>query len=308
MPKYFKENQEELSKGMTQTVNRNNLTRQDLIPYFEIPIKNVAALLNISLTQFKKLCRNLGISRWPYRKIQSLKSRVTTKEIAKEKLEQLFSNKPNIKGKIQKLEEEIQELLREIEEIKNSTNHTQLVNDDNGDSCSSDSVVNGKRKNEDGSSTGQYSQLNVCLTPVNEEKKRKIEENIPVIVDSIIPTHNIQQTINNQQLIGDLSHSSLIGSAQQDNCNMQHVQLNETEALLLIIDALLANNNVNIGSDGINGFDGTITRNSESPFHNIVVSQIDQKDHNTHQRIVIDQGFSKCLRSLKDGDYTGFTK
>jgi len=53
------------------TTSAQNITQKDLEPYYETPIKNVAALLNVSLTQLKRICRSLGIPRWPYRKIHS---------------------------------------------------------------------------------------------------------------------------------------------------------------------------------------------------------------------------------------------
>ncbi|KAH0896908.1 LOW QUALITY PROTEIN: hypothetical protein HID58_046476 [Brassica napus] len=42
--------------------------------FFDQPIKNAAKELNVGLTVFKKRCRELGINRWPHRKLKSLNS------------------------------------------------------------------------------------------------------------------------------------------------------------------------------------------------------------------------------------------
>ena len=41
----------------------------DLSIYFQMPEKVVAKELGICLTSLKKLCRQQGINRWPYRKV-----------------------------------------------------------------------------------------------------------------------------------------------------------------------------------------------------------------------------------------------
>ena len=43
----------------------------DLSPYFQLPEKVVAKELGICLTSLKKLCRQQGINRWPYRKVDN---------------------------------------------------------------------------------------------------------------------------------------------------------------------------------------------------------------------------------------------
>ncbi|KAK6936671.1 RWP-RK domain [Dillenia turbinata] len=42
--------------------------------YFDVPISTAAKNLNVGLTVLKKRCRELNITRWPHRKIKSLKS------------------------------------------------------------------------------------------------------------------------------------------------------------------------------------------------------------------------------------------
>ena len=42
-----------------------------LSKYFVMPEKQVAKELGICLTSLKKLCRQYGVTRWPYRKVGS---------------------------------------------------------------------------------------------------------------------------------------------------------------------------------------------------------------------------------------------
>jgi hypothetical protein len=43
---------------------------QELSKYFSMPEKTVAKQLGICLTSLKKICRQNGINRWPYRKVR----------------------------------------------------------------------------------------------------------------------------------------------------------------------------------------------------------------------------------------------
>nr|BAN21749.1 minus dominance protein [Gonium viridistellatum] len=49
-----------------------DLTSADLSSYFHLPIKEASKSLGISTTYLKRICRQLGIPRWPYRKVASL--------------------------------------------------------------------------------------------------------------------------------------------------------------------------------------------------------------------------------------------
>jgi len=49
--------------------NTAELSMQDLSKYFKMPEKAVAKTLGICLTSLKKICRQNGINRWPYRKV-----------------------------------------------------------------------------------------------------------------------------------------------------------------------------------------------------------------------------------------------
>lgn len=50
------------------------LQLEEIQKYFDLPITKAAKELNVGLTVLKKRCRELNISRWPHRKIKSLKS------------------------------------------------------------------------------------------------------------------------------------------------------------------------------------------------------------------------------------------
>lgn len=50
------------------------LELDEIKKYFDLPITKAAKELKVGLTVLKKRCRELNISRWPHRKIKSLKS------------------------------------------------------------------------------------------------------------------------------------------------------------------------------------------------------------------------------------------
>ncbi|XP_028806660.1 protein RKD4-like [Neltuma alba] len=51
-----------------------NLELDDIRKYFHVPITKAAKELNVGLTLLKRRCRELNITRWPHRKIKSLKT------------------------------------------------------------------------------------------------------------------------------------------------------------------------------------------------------------------------------------------
>ncbi|KAM7260999.1 hypothetical protein ACFE04_026474 [Oxalis oulophora] len=66
------------------------ISLDDLIKYFDVPITEASRNLNVGLTVLKKRCRELGIPRWPHRKIKSLDSLINNlqEEVARrQKLE-----------------------------------------------------------------------------------------------------------------------------------------------------------------------------------------------------------------------------
>ena len=51
--------------------HRKTITFVQICAKFDKPIRNAAAELGASLTQLKRLCREFGIARWPFRKVKS---------------------------------------------------------------------------------------------------------------------------------------------------------------------------------------------------------------------------------------------
>ncbi|RLN08434.1 protein RKD3-like [Panicum miliaceum] len=53
---------------------KQELTFELVSRHFSMPIKQAARELNVGLTVLKKRCRELGIPRWPHRKVKSLQT------------------------------------------------------------------------------------------------------------------------------------------------------------------------------------------------------------------------------------------
>jgi hypothetical protein len=56
--------------------HRKNITYPDIAQCFDMPIRDAAQILGISLTQLKRLCREFNIPRWPYRRLNSIQRRI----------------------------------------------------------------------------------------------------------------------------------------------------------------------------------------------------------------------------------------
>lgn len=57
------------------------LTRELISKYFYMPITQAAKELNVGLTLLKKRCRDLGIRRWPHRKLMSLQTLIRNVQV-----------------------------------------------------------------------------------------------------------------------------------------------------------------------------------------------------------------------------------
>ncbi|KAL5544490.1 hypothetical protein UlMin_008274 [Ulmus minor] len=91
------------------------LTRQVLSQYYHKPITQAAKELNVGLTLLKKRCRELGISRWPHRKLMSLQTLIkNVQELGKEEGEE---NGFKVKEAIELLERE-KRLVEEFPDIE----------------------------------------------------------------------------------------------------------------------------------------------------------------------------------------------
>jgi hypothetical protein len=58
----------------------SHLTVQDLSVHFNLPIADAAKKFGVCATVLKKICRSVGIPRWPYRKITSIDRMINTLE------------------------------------------------------------------------------------------------------------------------------------------------------------------------------------------------------------------------------------
>ncbi|KAJ9567310.1 hypothetical protein OSB04_003276 [Centaurea solstitialis] len=67
------------------TTSKMMLSRETISQYFYMPITQAAKELNVGLTLLKKRCRELGIRRWPHRKLMSLQTLINNvqQELAK---------------------------------------------------------------------------------------------------------------------------------------------------------------------------------------------------------------------------------
>ncbi|KAL4436726.1 hypothetical protein ABPG75_003865 [Micractinium tetrahymenae] len=50
----------------------DELTREELAAHFGLPAQQAAAAVGVSFTIFKRICRNFGLERWPYRRLKAL--------------------------------------------------------------------------------------------------------------------------------------------------------------------------------------------------------------------------------------------
>ncbi|CAN8244492.1 unnamed protein product [Cochlearia groenlandica] len=62
------------NKKNTKIKRQDNLDLSEIRNFFDRPIIKAAKELNVGLTVLKKRCRELGIYRWPHRKLKSLNS------------------------------------------------------------------------------------------------------------------------------------------------------------------------------------------------------------------------------------------
>jgi hypothetical protein len=66
--------------------NTKTLSRNTISQYFYMPICQAAKELNVGLTYLKKRCRELGIRRWPHRKLNSLQILINNVQVHNEKI------------------------------------------------------------------------------------------------------------------------------------------------------------------------------------------------------------------------------
>ncbi|WJX90016.1 hypothetical protein P8452_71959 [Trifolium repens] len=93
--------------------NTKTLSRNTISQYFYMPICQAAKELNVGLTYLKKRCRELGIRRWPHRKLNSLQTLINNvQEMGKDEgpLSDELRNEIEMLEKEKKLVEEMPDI------------------------------------------------------------------------------------------------------------------------------------------------------------------------------------------------------
>ncbi|KAK4437060.1 protein RKD2 [Sesamum alatum] len=93
------------------SASSKKLSKETISQYFYMPITQAARELNVGLTLLKKRCRELGIRRWPHRKLMSLQTLIkNVQELGKEEGEGKLKESVQILEEQKKLMEEIPDL------------------------------------------------------------------------------------------------------------------------------------------------------------------------------------------------------
>ncbi|XP_055825386.1 protein RKD2-like [Solanum dulcamara] len=113
------EKEKDNTREIREEINSSRMLSRDTISkYFYMPITRAAKELNIGLTLLKKRCRDLGIRRWPHRKLMSLQALIkNVKELEKgggNEMEQKLKDVIKLLEKEKKKMEEIPDM--ELEE------------------------------------------------------------------------------------------------------------------------------------------------------------------------------------------------
>ncbi|KAJ1401612.1 RWP-RK domain [Sesbania bispinosa] len=98
------------------------LSRKNISQYFYMPISKAARELNVGLTHLKKRCRELGIQRWPHRKLMSLQTLIKN---VQEQGEGGHGSDEKIRNVIEILEKE-KKMLEEMPDLELEENTKRL--------------------------------------------------------------------------------------------------------------------------------------------------------------------------------------
>ncbi|KAL6493911.1 hypothetical protein OROGR_031820 [Orobanche gracilis] len=96
-----------------QRERTRNLRLKDFVDCFDLPIEDAARKMNICPTVIKKICRKNGVLRWPYRKIKSIKKKISNEA----KIVDLSDDQERARAL-----EDIRKHRRELEQIYESFN------------------------------------------------------------------------------------------------------------------------------------------------------------------------------------------
>ncbi|CAJ1944088.1 unnamed protein product [Sphenostylis stenocarpa] len=115
-----------VNQGREERMNCSSsrmLSRKTISQYFYMPITQAARELNVGLTLLKKRCRELGIRRWPHRKLMSLQTLINNiQELLKEEGP---GSEEKLRSAIEILESE-KKLLEEMPDIELEDNTKRL--------------------------------------------------------------------------------------------------------------------------------------------------------------------------------------
>eukprot|EP01097_Dermamoeba_algensis_P002720 TRINITY_DN2071_c0_g1_i1.p1 TRINITY_DN2071_c0_g1~~TRINITY_DN2071_c0_g1_i1.p1 ORF type:complete len:325 (-),score=58.71 TRINITY_DN2071_c0_g1_i1:231-1205(-) len=138
---------------------------EDLVSYFHLPISDVARHLCLSPATLKKVCRQYGVSRWPYRKIKALQKMIETLQSICPKTEQ---ERTSLSKDISDLQRQKLLLLSAPLRVKQEQVDSGVINDD---------VFSGQCSSSDDSKEEKKKSKGDTLQEENEKKqKRKSEE------------------------------------------------------------------------------------------------------------------------------------
>ncbi|XP_061346635.1 protein RKD2-like [Gastrolobium bilobum] len=114
----------EVKRGREErSSNIRMLSRKTISQYFYMPITQAARKLNVGLTLLKKRCRELGIRRWPHRKLMSLQTLINNvQELGKEEGQE---NEEKLRNAIEILEKE-KKLMEEMPDMQLENNTKRL--------------------------------------------------------------------------------------------------------------------------------------------------------------------------------------
>ncbi|XP_027368823.1 protein RKD1-like [Abrus precatorius] len=107
----------------TTTSSPRTLSKTTISKYFYMPITQAARELNVGVTLLKKRCRELGIRRWPHRKLMSLQTLINNvQELGKE---DGHDSEEKLRNAIEILEKE-KKLMEEMPDIELEDNTKRL--------------------------------------------------------------------------------------------------------------------------------------------------------------------------------------